>query len=63
MKTMTITITDEESEILSMINVKDRNKYVEDNLVPQWVACGYGYYGVNSLDGTRLEIKIGDSCD
>ena len=29
MKTMTITITDEESEILSMMNGKDREKYTE----------------------------------
>ena len=63
MKTMTITTTDEESEILSMMNNKDREKYIEDNLVPRWVICGYGYYGVKSLDGTRLEIKIGDNCD
>ena len=46
-----------------MMNSKDREKYIEDNLIPQWVSCGYGYYGVKSLDGTRLEIKIGDSCD
>ena len=66
MRNVVLTITDEESEILGAMSPEDRQNYVEnmDNgILPEWLAYGYGFYGIRSLDGTRLTVIAGDCND
>ena len=67
MRTINYTITEKDFDVMNVMTDRERNRYLEDEVLGMNILCGYGFYGCRGLKNEDNKffavIEIGNTCD